>query len=114
MFVKIGVIIPALILANLARSSIAAGTQIVVGTCFPCQYIGTLIGLMWTTTGVITCIQYGLVKLTADFHESWKAWVIVLALVIMMSCHWIHLWVMYVQELRKHVPAKSETSENVY
>ncbi|CAF1159158.1 unnamed protein product [Rotaria sordida] len=68
---------------------------------FPSEYIGTLTGVMWTLVGVIATLQYGLIQLTDDIFRSWRAWLIVLSLVILMSCHLIQLWWKYVRELRK-------------
>ena len=39
---------------------------------FPSEYIGTLTGVMWTVAGLITFIQYGLVKLTDETVKSWR------------------------------------------
>ncbi|CAF2106762.1 unnamed protein product [Rotaria magnacalcarata] len=113
MFVKTGVITPALVLSILGRSSIIAGTQAVVATFFPRQHLGTLIGFMWTIAGMITCVQYALVKLTTDVNESWKAWVIVLALVVLMSCHWIYLRIIYIKNVSEPQPPKSEAPKNI-
>ncbi|CAF1488520.1 unnamed protein product [Rotaria sordida] len=55
---------------------------------------------MWTLVGVIATIQYGLVQLTDDIARSWRAWLIVLSLVILMSCHLVQLWWKYMKELR--------------
>jgi hypothetical protein len=87
---------------------------------FPSEYIGTLTGAMWTAVGVIVTVQYSLVKLTDNITLAWRvciynafcqyflksfilfsAWVIILSLVILMSCHLIQLWWKYVRDLRK-------------
>ncbi|CAF4278038.1 unnamed protein product, partial [Rotaria sordida] len=77
------------------RATIVGGSQAVVATFFPSEYIGTLTGVMWTLVGVIATVQYGLVQLTDDISRSWRAWLIVLSLVILMSCHLIQLWWKY-------------------
>ncbi|CAF4726631.1 unnamed protein product, partial [Rotaria sp. Silwood2] len=77
---------------------------------FPSEYIGTLTGVMWTLVGTIATIQYGLVKLTDDISRSWRAWLIILILVILMSCHLIQLWWKYVRESKKKSTATVVTS----
>ncbi|CAF1222983.1 unnamed protein product [Rotaria sordida] len=101
MFAQKSMIIPALVINCFARATIVGGSQAVVATFFPSEYIGTLTGVMWTLVGVIATVQYGLVQLTDDISRSWRAWLIVLSLVILMSCHLIQLWWEYVRELRK-------------
>ncbi|CAF1335363.1 unnamed protein product, partial [Rotaria sordida] len=100
MFVRTSVIIPALVINCIGRATIVGGSQAVVATFFPSEYIGTLTGVMWTLVGVVATIQYGLVQLTDGITRSWRAWVIVLSLVILMSCHLIQLWWKYMKELR--------------
>ncbi|CAF4024076.1 unnamed protein product [Rotaria sordida] len=100
MFVRTSVIIPALVINCIGRATIVGGSQAVVATFFPSEYIGTLTGVMWTLVGVIATIQYGLVQLTDDIARSWRAWLIVLSLVILMSCHLVQLWWKYMKELR--------------
>ncbi|CAF1274177.1 unnamed protein product [Rotaria sp. Silwood1] len=100
MFVRTSMIIPALVINCIGRATIVGGSQAVVATFFPSEYIGTLSGVMWTLVGVIATVQYGLVQLTDDITRSWRAWVIVLSLVILMSCHLIQLWWKYMKELR--------------
>ncbi|CAF0903016.1 unnamed protein product [Adineta steineri] len=72
MFVKSTAIIPALIFNYIGRSVIVAGSQAAISIFFPSEYIGRLTGIMWTSAGVITCIQYGLVHLTTDVSQSWR------------------------------------------
>ncbi|CAF3709331.1 unnamed protein product [Rotaria sordida] len=91
MFAQKSMIIPALIINCFARATIVGGSQAVVATFFPSEYIGTLTGVMWTVVGSIVTVQYGLVKLTDDVSRSWRAWLIILSLVILMSCHLIQL-----------------------
>ncbi|CAF2769945.1 unnamed protein product [Rotaria sp. Silwood2] len=108
MFAQKSMIIPALIINCFARATIVGGSQAVVATFFPSQYIGTLTGVMWTLVGAVATAQYGLVKLTDDVSLSWRAWLIVLSLVILMSCHLIQLWWKYIRELRKNSTATVE------
>ncbi|CAF1279841.1 unnamed protein product [Adineta ricciae] len=72
MFVTLNVIIPALVINCIARSTIVAGSQAVVATFFPSEYIGRLTGIMWTVGGAVTFIQYALVLLTDDISKSWR------------------------------------------
>ncbi|CAF3896288.1 unnamed protein product [Rotaria magnacalcarata] len=108
MFPQTSMIIPALVMNCIGRATIVGGSQAVVATFFPSEYIGTLTGVMWTVVGVIATIQYGLVQLTDDVARSWRAWLVVLSLVILMSCHLIQLWWKYVKELRKKSAAATE------
>lgn len=39
---------------------------------FPPQFIGTLLGVMWTTAGIIGFSTYGLVRLAADPNHAWR------------------------------------------
>ncbi|CAF2651537.1 unnamed protein product [Rotaria sp. Silwood2] len=110
MFAQTSMIIPALIINCFARATIVGGSQAVVATFFPSEYIGTLTGVMWTLVGTIATIQYGLVKLTDDISRSWRAWLIILTLVILMSCHLIQLWWKYVRESKKKSTATVVTS----
>ncbi|CAF1194103.1 unnamed protein product [Adineta ricciae] len=55
MFVTANVIIPALVINCIARSTIVAGSQAVVATFFPSEYIGRLTGIMWTVGGLGNC-----------------------------------------------------------
>ncbi|CAF4848777.1 unnamed protein product [Rotaria sp. Silwood1] len=104
MFVKTTVVVPALVFNYIGRSAIVAGSQAVVGTFFPSEYIGRLTGIMWTSAGAITCIQYGLVQLTTDVSQSWKAGIIVLILVVFMSCHLVQIWYITIRKYRKPIP----------
>ncbi|CAF1210015.1 unnamed protein product [Rotaria sordida] len=72
MFAQKSMIIPALIINCFARATIVGGSQAVVATFFPSEYIGTLTGVMWTVVGSIVTVQYGLVKLTDDVSRSWR------------------------------------------
>jgi len=91
----------------IGRSAICAGSQAVVGTFFPSKYIGRLTGIMWTSAGVITCIQYGLVRLTTQVPQSWRAWIIVLALVVLMSCHLVQIWRITIKTFRRYLSSPS-------
>ncbi|CAF1117414.1 unnamed protein product [Adineta steineri] len=101
MFPKKSMIIPALVINCIARATIVSGSQAVVATFFPSEYIGTLTGVMWMFVGVIATLQYGLVQLTNDISLSWRAWLIILSLVLLMSCHLIQLWWKYARQLKK-------------
>ncbi|CAF5066324.1 unnamed protein product, partial [Rotaria sp. Silwood1] len=72
MFVRTSMIIPALVINCIGRATIVGGSQAVVATFFPSEYIGTLSGVMWTLVGVIATVQYGLVQLTDDITRSWR------------------------------------------
>ncbi|CAF3225742.1 unnamed protein product [Rotaria sp. Silwood2] len=72
MFVQTSMIIPALVINCIGRATIVGGSQAVVATFFPSEYIGTLTGVMWTLVGVIATIQYGLIQLTNDITRSWR------------------------------------------
>ncbi|CAF4152160.1 unnamed protein product [Adineta steineri] len=98
-------IIPALIFNYISRSVIVAGSQAVISTFFPSEYIGRLAGIMWTSAGVITCIQYGLVDLTTDVSQSWRIWVIVLILIIFMACHLMQIWYITLKKFRNPIKA---------
>ncbi|CAF4879137.1 unnamed protein product [Rotaria sp. Silwood1] len=77
MFVRKSMIIPALVINCIARATISGGSQAVVATFFPTEYIGTLTGVMWTSVGVIATVQYGLVQLTNDITGSWRGQLVV-------------------------------------
>ncbi|CAF0942748.1 unnamed protein product [Didymodactylos carnosus] len=72
MFPRKSMIIPALVINCFARATIVGGSQAVVATFFPSEYIGTLTGVIWTSVGVITTVQYSLVRLTDDIPRSWR------------------------------------------
>ncbi|CAF4907187.1 unnamed protein product [Rotaria sp. Silwood1] len=92
MFNTEGCIIAAIVLNCIQRALIASGCQAVVASFFPTEYIGTLSGVLWTTAAIFSSIQYGLLPLTVDVGKSWRAWAIILALIVVMACHWIHMW----------------------
>ncbi|CAF1345216.1 unnamed protein product [Rotaria sordida] len=74
MFVRTSVIIPALVINCIGRATIVGGSQAVVATFFPSEYIGTLTGVMWTLVGVVATIQYGLVQLTDELETILTYW----------------------------------------
>lgn len=39
---------------------------------FPGQYIGSLIGAVWTTAGVISFALYGLTRLASHPTQAWR------------------------------------------
>ncbi|CAF1684867.1 unnamed protein product, partial [Adineta ricciae] len=87
MFVTTNVIIVALIFNGIAHATIEAGNIAIIASCFPSEYLGTLIGVMWTVAGLIILIQYGLSELTYDIPMSWRAWLILAVLITLMLCH---------------------------
>ncbi|CAF1305896.1 unnamed protein product [Rotaria sordida] len=103
MFLSPNIIIPLLIINCLSRATIVAGCQAVISTFFPSAYIGRLTGIMWTIVGAITFIQFALVKLTNPITIAWRAWLIVLALVVLMSSHLIQIWIKYFKERKKEL-----------
>ncbi|CAF1545139.1 unnamed protein product [Rotaria sordida] len=103
MFLSPNIIIPLLIINCLSRATIVAGCQAVISTFFPSAYIGRLTGIMWTIVGAITFIQFALVKLTNPITIAWRAWLIVLALVVLMSSHLIQIWIKYFKERQKEL-----------
>ncbi|CAF4769593.1 unnamed protein product [Rotaria sp. Silwood1] len=98
MFLSPNIIIPILIINCLSRATIVAACQAVISTFFPSTYIGRLTGIMWTIVGIITFIQFALVKLTNPIEEAWRAWLIILLLVVIMSCHLIQIWIKYFKQ----------------
>jgi hypothetical protein len=39
---------------------------------FPPQFIGSLLGFMWTTTGIVSFVTYGLARLAANPLNAWR------------------------------------------
>ena len=39
---------------------------------FPPQYIGSLLGVMWTLAGIISFATYGLVRLAKEPTDNWR------------------------------------------
>ncbi|CAF1363219.1 unnamed protein product [Adineta steineri] len=87
-----------LILNCLSRSTIVAACQSVISTFFPSKYIGRLTGIMWSFVGAFTFIQFALLKLTDDINKAWRAWVVVLSMVLIMVSHLIQILIKYLKE----------------
>ncbi|CAF1294440.1 unnamed protein product, partial [Adineta steineri] len=87
-----------LILNCLSRSTIVAACQSVISTFFPSKYIGRLTGIMWSFVGAFTFIQFALLKLTDDINKAWKAWIVVLSMVLIMVSHLIQILIKYLKE----------------
>ena len=41
-------------------------------TRFPPQFIGTLLGVMWTTAGIVSFVTYGLTRLATNPEHAWR------------------------------------------
>ena len=39
---------------------------------FPPQFIGTLLGIMWTSAGIISFVTYGLTRLATNPTHAWR------------------------------------------
>ncbi|CAF1581494.1 unnamed protein product [Adineta ricciae] len=89
------IVIPILVLNCFCRSTVVAGCQSVISTFFPSQYIGRLTGIMWSFVGGFTFIQLLLIKLVDEINQSWKAWLIILIMALLMSSHLIQVWIKY-------------------
>ncbi|CAF3064419.1 unnamed protein product, partial [Rotaria sp. Silwood2] len=103
MFLSPNIIIPILIINCLSRATIIAACQAVISTFFPSAYIGRLTGIMWTIVGIVTFVQFALVKLTNPIEEAWRAWLVVLLLVVIMSTHIIQIWIKYFKQRKKEL-----------
>ncbi|UJR19500.1 hypothetical protein I4U23_022629 [Adineta vaga] len=101
MFPSSSMIVPVIIINCFARSTLLGGCQAVICTFFPSEYIGRLTGIMWTIVGIVAFVNFGLVKLTDDMSKAWRVWVIILASVMIMSCHLIQIWMKYFQERKQ-------------
>ncbi|CAF1035387.1 unnamed protein product [Rotaria sordida] len=88
-------IIAVIVLNCIERSLIVGGSQAVVASFFPSEYIGTLTGVLWTSAAIFSSIQYGLLPLVEAVDKSWRAWTIILALIIVMASHWIQMWYLF-------------------
>ncbi|CAF0837946.1 unnamed protein product [Rotaria sordida] len=108
MFYTKGCIIAAIVLNCIERSLIAGGCQAVVASFFPTEYLGTLTGVLWTTAAIFSSIQYGLLPLTEAVEKSWRAWAIILGLVVIMAIHWIHMWYLFFTSRSNAVAHKEE------
>ncbi|CAF2361322.1 unnamed protein product [Rotaria sp. Silwood2] len=95
MFNTTGCVIAVIILNCTARSLIVGGSQAVIASFFPSEYIGTLTGVLWTSAAIFSSIQYGLLPLVEAVDKSWRAWAIILALIVVMASHWIQMWYLF-------------------
>ncbi|CAM4866798.1 unnamed protein product [Rotaria socialis] len=90
-FLSSNILIPLLIINCLSRATIVAACQAVISTFFPSAYIGRLTGIMWTIVGAVTFVQFGLIKLTDPITAAWRAWLVIIALVVVMGSHLVQL-----------------------
>lgn len=97
MFQSIYAAIAALIILLFARPILVAGSQALIVTAFPPQYIGSLLGIMWTLAGIISFTTSGLVQLAKQPTNIWRGWVVILSLCILMSGHLIQVWRLYIR-----------------
>ncbi|CAF4843454.1 unnamed protein product, partial [Rotaria sp. Silwood1] len=95
MFQSIYAAIIALIILIFSRTMLVAGSQALIATVFPPQFIGSLLGIMWTTAGIISFATYALILLATDPRHIWRGWAIILFLCIIMSGHLIQVWILY-------------------
>jgi hypothetical protein len=42
---------------------------------FPPQFIGTLLGIMWTAAGIVSFVTYGLTRLATNPTHAWRVWI---------------------------------------
>ncbi|CAF3834952.1 unnamed protein product [Adineta steineri] len=84
-----------------SRTMLVTGCQAVICTTFPPQYIGTLLGLMWTTAGIVSFVTYGLTRLATNPTYAWRAWLVILCLCVLMGGHIIQLWRLYFQSKKQ-------------
>ncbi|CAF4267989.1 unnamed protein product, partial [Rotaria sp. Silwood2] len=101
MFQSIVAAIIALIILIFSRTILVAGSQALIATIFPPQFIGSLLGIMWTTAGIISFVTYALVRLASNPKEIWKGWVVILFLCIIMSGHLIQVWFLYIKSKKE-------------
>ncbi|CAF0961128.1 unnamed protein product [Didymodactylos carnosus] len=87
--------IAALVINCFSRVFLVGGSQACITRVFSPKYIGTLLGIMWTTAGIISFVISGLAKLAVNIQHAWRAWCVVLFLCILMGSHIIQLWRIY-------------------
>ncbi|CAF0810788.1 unnamed protein product [Adineta ricciae] len=78
-----------------SRTMLVTGCQAVIAISFPPQFIGTLLGVMWTTAGIVSFVTYGLTRLATNPEHAWRAWLVILLLCLVMGGHIIQLWNLY-------------------
>ncbi|CAF1439455.1 unnamed protein product [Adineta steineri] len=105
--------VTALCILIFSRTLLVAGSQALICTVFPPQFIGSLLGVMWTTAGIISFSTYGLVRLQANPKYSWLGWLIVLILCIIMGGHLIQVWFLYYKSKTTKKNQQLETSSGV-
>ncbi|CAF3906861.1 unnamed protein product [Rotaria sordida] len=72
MFRSIAAPIAAILIFLFSRTMLVAGCQAVITTRFPPQYIGSLLGVMWTTAGIVSFVTYGLTRLATNPIYAWR------------------------------------------
>ncbi|CAF3935698.1 unnamed protein product [Rotaria sp. Silwood2] len=111
MFRSIAAPIAAILIFLFSRTMLVAGCQAVITTTFPSQYIGTLLGVMWTTAGIVSFVTYGLTRLATNPIYAWRAWLVILCLCVAMGGHVIQLWNLYLKskkETKKQISTNKE------
>lgn len=97
MFRSINAALAAIYIFLFSRTTLVTGCQAVITTLFPPQFIGTLLGITWTTAGIISFGTYGLTRLATDPTYAWRAWLVILCLCFAMIVHVIQLWHLYLK-----------------
>ncbi|UJR09266.1 hypothetical protein I4U23_013511 [Adineta vaga] len=95
MFNSISAALTTLAILLFSRTMLVAGSQALIATVFPPQFIGSLLGVMWTIAGIISFATYGLVRLAKDPQYTWRAWLVILILCLIMGGHLVQLWILY-------------------
>ncbi|CAF0895429.1 unnamed protein product [Adineta ricciae] len=95
MFRSIAAALTTLGILLFSRTMLVAGSQALIAAVFPPRFIGSLLGIMWTTAGVISLTTYGLVRLATNPEHYWRAWLVILVLCFIMGGHLVQLWVLY-------------------
>ncbi|UJR36913.1 hypothetical protein I4U23_029626 [Adineta vaga] len=83
------------------RTMLITGCQAVIATSFPPQFIGSLLGVMWTTAGIVSFVTYGLTRLATNPTHAWIAWSVILCLCLLMGGHIIQLWNLYLKSKKQ-------------
>ncbi|CAF4928586.1 unnamed protein product [Rotaria socialis] len=87
----------ALFILIISRVLLVAGSQALIATVFPPQFIGSLLGVMWTIAGLISFAIYALLRLGNTGKDLWRPWAVILLLCIMMGGHLIQVWMLYIK-----------------
>ncbi|CAF3301702.1 unnamed protein product [Rotaria socialis] len=109
MFRTIAAPIVAICIFVFSRTMLVTGCQSVITTMFPPQYIGTLLGVMWTVVAFISFATYGLTRLATSPLHVWRGWSVILLLCFVMVGHVIQLWSLYFKSKKQ---AKQQVSLN--